>query len=48
MNISELDITSLAKNIYNEFNQDTEGRNIDFTVDDLPKTKGDRALITQV
>ena len=48
MTISELDITSLAKNIYNEFNHDTEGRNIDFTVDNLPSTKGDRALLTQV
>lgn len=48
MTISELDITSLAKNSYNEFNHDTEGRNIDFTVDNLPSTKGDRALLTQV
>ncbi len=48
MTISKLDISSLAKNVYNEFNQDTEGRNIDFTVEDLPKTNADRALITQV
>ena len=48
MTISELDITSLAKNIYNEFNHDTEGRNIDFTVNNLPRTMGDRALLTQV
>lgn len=48
MKISELDITSLAKNIYNEFNHETDGRNVDFTVDDLPRTMGDRALLTQV
>ncbi len=48
MTISKLDISSLAKNVYGEFDQDTQGRNIDFTVEDLPKTKADRALITQV
>ncbi len=48
MSISKLDISSLAKNVYREFNQDTQGRNIDFTVEDLPKTRADRALITQV
>jgi two-component system sensor kinase len=48
MKISELDITSLAKNIYNEFNHETDGRNVDFTVDDLPRTMGDRTLLTQV
>lgn len=48
MNISDLDMSSLAKNIYTDFYQDTNGRAIIFSVDDLPKAKGDRALITQV
>ena len=49
MNISEQDIASLAKNVYGEFGQETEGRNIDFIVDEnLPRAKADRALLTQV
>ena len=48
MTITKIDISSLAKNIYREFNQDTQGRNIDFTVEDMPHTNADRALITQV
>ena len=48
MKITELNMTSLAKNIYSNFHQDTEGRTVIFTVDDLPKTKGDRVLLTQV
>ena len=30
MTITKLDISSMAKNVYREFNQDTQGRNIDF------------------
>ena len=48
MKISELDMSSLAKRVYHDFNQDTEGRNIGFTVDDIPMAMGDRALLTQV
>ena len=48
MNITGLDMSSLAKNIYADFYQDTHGRTIIFSVDDLPKAMGDRALITQV
>jgi len=48
MKITELNMTSLAKNIYSNFHQDTEGRTVIFTVDDLPKIKGDRVLLTQV
>jgi light-regulated signal transduction histidine kinase (bacteriophytochrome) len=48
MKISELDMSSLAKRVYQDFNQDTEGRNIGFTVDDIPMAMGDRALLTQV
>jgi light-regulated signal transduction histidine kinase (bacteriophytochrome) len=48
MKISELDITSLAQNIYKDFQQDTEHRNVNYKVDNLPRVKADRALITQV
>jgi light-regulated signal transduction histidine kinase (bacteriophytochrome) len=48
MTITKIDISSLAKNVYREFNHDTQGRNIDFTVEDMPHTNADRALITQV
>jgi light-regulated signal transduction histidine kinase (bacteriophytochrome) len=48
MTITKLDISSLAKNVYGEFNLDTKGRNIDFIVEDLPKPNADRALLTQV
>jgi light-regulated signal transduction histidine kinase (bacteriophytochrome) len=48
MKFTELDMSSLAKNIYRDFHQDTQERAIIFTVDDLPRAKGDRALITQV
>jgi two-component system sensor kinase len=48
MKISELDMSSLAKNIYTDFYQDTNGRTIIFSVDDLPKAIGDRVLLTQV
>jgi len=48
MNITELDMTSLTKNIYNEFHQETQNRNIEFVVQDLPRVFGDRALMTQV
>ncbi len=48
MKILELDIAALAGNVYGEFIQDTEGRNVDFKVDDLPRAKADRALLTQV
>ncbi len=48
MKISELDMSSLAKNIYTDFYQDTKERAVIFSVDDLPRARGDRALITQV
>ncbi len=48
MKISDLDMTSLAKSIYANFHQDTEGRTVIFTVDDLPRAMGDRVLLTQV
>lgn len=48
MKISDLDIAALANNVYGEFTQETENRNVKFTVDDLPKPKADRALMTQV
>jgi light-regulated signal transduction histidine kinase (bacteriophytochrome) len=48
MKISELDMGSLAKRVYQDFSQDTEGRNVGFTADDIPMAMGDRALLTQV
>ncbi|MTK63575.1 MAG: GHKL domain-containing protein [Methanobacterium sp.] len=48
MNIGKLDLTSLAKNVYNEFQQETSTRNIDFVVEDTPQVEADRALMTQV
>ncbi len=48
MNIGKLDMTSLAKNVYNEFQQETSTRNIDFVVEDMPPVDADRALMTQV
>ena len=48
MKIAELDMSSLAKNIYADFYQDTKGRTVIFSVDDLPRAMGDRALLTQV
>jgi two-component system sensor kinase len=48
MKISELDMSSLAKNIYADFDQDTKGRTVIFSVDDIPRAMGDRALLTQV
>ncbi|ADZ09347.1 histidine kinase [Methanobacterium lacus] len=48
MNNSKLDMTSLAKNVYNEFQQDVSSRNIDFVVEDMPPVDADRALMTQV
>lgn len=48
MNVGKLDLTSLAKNVYNEFQQETSARNIDFVVEDTPQVEADRALMTQV
>jgi two-component system sensor kinase len=49
MNVSEQDIASIAQNVYGEFGQEKEGRNIDFIVDEnLPRAQADRALLTQV
>lgn len=48
MKLGKLDLNGLAKNVYNEFQQDTESRNIDFIVEDMPPVEADRALMTQV
>lgn len=48
MKLNELDIAALAKSVYGEFHTDTEGRNIEFTVGNLPNTYGDRAMLGQV
>ncbi len=44
MKFTELDMSSLAKNIYRDFHQDTRRTEaIIFTVDDLPRAKGDQS-----
>ncbi|MCK9150630.1 sensor histidine kinase [Methanobacterium alcaliphilum] len=48
MNINQLDMNSLVENIYGEFSTQTEGRNINFMVEDLPPVFGDRSLMYQV
>lgn len=48
MNMSEIDMKSLAENIYREFHQDTENKNIKYIVGDLPRVVADRSLMTQV
>lgn len=48
MNVSQLDMKSLVENVYGEFSTQTEGRNINFEVEDLPPVEGDRSLIYQV
>jgi light-regulated signal transduction histidine kinase (bacteriophytochrome) len=48
MNLGKLDLSALAKNVYNEFQQETKTRNINFVVEDMPPVEADRALLTQV
>lgn len=44
----KLDMTELAKTSFQELALEREGRNVEFTVEELPKALGDKALITQV
>jgi light-regulated signal transduction histidine kinase (bacteriophytochrome) len=48
MKLNELDLASLAKSVYNEFHTDVEGRNIQFSVGNLPPAYADRAMLGQV
>lgn len=48
MKLNELDMRSLAENTYKDFQADTEGRELEFTVFDMPTVYADRALIGQV
>jgi len=48
MKMNELDMAALVKSVYGEFHTDTEGRNIEFTVGNLPHAYGDRAMLGQV
>lgn len=48
MNIGKLDMAALAKNVYDDFQQETENRNINFVVEAMPPVEADRALMTQV
>ncbi|MDO9627345.1 MAG: ATP-binding protein [Methanobacteriaceae archaeon] len=48
MNSTKIDMKSLAQSVYNDFSNQTENRNINLAIDELPVTYGDRALIYQV
>ncbi len=48
MKLNELDMGALAQSVYGEFQTDVEGRNIQFTVGNLPHAYGDRAMLGQV
>jgi two-component system sensor kinase len=48
MNISEIDMKSLAESVYLDFANQIENRTVNFVVDDLPVAYGDRSLFYQV
>lgn len=48
MKLNEIDMAALAKSVYGEFHTDVEGRNVEFTVGNLPNAYGDRAMLGQV
>jgi two-component system sensor kinase len=48
MNSTKIDMKSLVQSVYNDFSNQTEDRNINFNVEELPVTYGDRALLYQV
>lgn len=48
MKEGDVDIKSLVESVYREFDNQTEGRKINFIVEDLPPAYGDRALLYQV
>jgi len=48
MVLNEIDMAALAKSVYNEFQTDTNDRNIEFSVGNLPNAYGDRSMLGQV
>ncbi|MEG3224935.1 MAG: two-component sensor histidine kinase [Methanobacteriales archaeon Met13] len=48
MKESEIDMKDLAKSVWEELQTDWEGREIKLKLEEMPKTRGDRALLTQV
>lgn len=48
MVLNEIDMAALAKSVYNEFQTDTNDRNIEFSVGNLPNVYGDRSMLGQV
>jgi two-component system sensor kinase len=48
MNLAEMDMNSIVQAVYNDFSNQTENRNLNFMVGELPPVYGDRALIYQV
>ncbi|MDP3065347.1 MAG: ATP-binding protein [Methanobacteriaceae archaeon] len=48
MKESEIDMKDLVKSVWEELQTDWEGREIELKLEEMPKTRGDRALLTQV
>ena len=48
MNLAKMDMNALVQGVYNDFSNQIDDRNVNFSVDELPQTYGDRALIYQV
>jgi light-regulated signal transduction histidine kinase (bacteriophytochrome) len=48
MKLNEIDMAALAKSVYGEFHIDSEDRNLEFSVGNLPNAYGDRAMLGQV
>ncbi len=48
MVLNNIDMTALAKSVYDDFQNDVADRNIEFILGDIPNVKGDRALLGQV
>lgn len=48
MNLAEMDMNSIVQGVYNDFSNQTENRNLNFMVGELPPVYGDRTLIYQV
>ncbi|HMK54487.1 MAG TPA: histidine kinase dimerization/phospho-acceptor domain-containing protein, partial [Methanobacteriaceae archaeon] len=48
MRESEIDMKDLAKSVWGGLRPDWEGREVELKIEEMPLTKGDRALLTQV
>lgn len=48
INKAEVDVKLIVKSVYDEITSEEEKTKIDFSINDLPKVKGDEAMIKQV